>query len=62
MTRTMVFWRSVDLIGKSNSQRLLCEQRSAATNIDTQPFFDVKWHYWDVKTIRVGLSALRKHM
>lgn len=43
-------------------QRLLHEQGNAAANIDISLLMDGEWHYWDMKTIEGGLSALRKRM
>ena len=43
-------------------QRLLHEQGNAAANIDISLLMDGEWHYWDIKTIEGGLSALRKRM
>lgn len=43
-------------------QRLLHERGNAAVNIDISLFLDGEWHYWDMKTIEGGLSALRKRM
>lgn len=43
-------------------QRLLHERGNAAANIDISLFLDGEWHYWDMKTIEGGLSALRKRM
>lgn len=43
-------------------QRLLHEQGNAAANIDISILMDGEWHYWDMKTIEGGLSALRKRM
>lgn len=43
-------------------QRLLHEQGNAAANVDISLLMDGEWHYWDMKTIEGGLSALRKRM
>lgn len=43
-------------------QKLLHEQGNAAANIDILLFVDGEWHYWDMKTLEGGLSALRKRM
>ena len=43
-------------------QRLLHEQGNAAANIDISLLMNGEWHYWDMKTIEGGLSALRKRM
>ena len=56
-------WESyVQLSRLGYKQRLLHEQGDAAANIDISLFMDGEWHYWDMKTIEGGLSALRKRM
>lgn len=61
--RNPLEWESyVQLSRLGYMQKLLHEQGNAAANIDISLLVDGNWHYWDVKTIEGGLSALRKRM
>lgn len=56
-------WESyVRLSRLGHEQKLLHEQGNASANIDISLFMDGEWHYWDMKTLEGGLSALRKRM
>lgn len=56
-------WESYVRLSKLGyEQKLLHEQGNASANIDISLYLDGEWHYWDMKTLEGGLSALRKRM
>ncbi len=56
-------WESYVQMAKSGYEfALLPEQGNASANIDMYMLFDGEFHYWDMKTVEAGISALRKRM